>query len=73
MTSLEHERWIEPLISRSRFSIVLMIGWQLRLGFVEFVVKLDDLVERGCLFLRLARLIKKAISSFARDTFSPRN
>ena len=65
---LENKRRIEPLIPRRRLFDRVDDRLQLRLRFVEFVVKLDDLIERGRLLLRLARLTKE------RDQFvRPRN
>ena len=56
---LEGEGRIEPLIPARRFLDRINQRLQLFFRALEFVMEFDDLVERGRLFLRLARLVEK--------------
>ena len=56
---LEGHRGIEALVSARGLFDRVDERLQLLLRLLEFVMELDDLVERGGLFLRLARLIEK--------------
>ena len=56
---LEGKRRIQPLVARRGIFDRGHDRLQLRLGFVEFVVELDDLVQRRHLLFRLTGLVEK--------------